>query len=64
MPASRNDITRKAQYVTTSRKNKYRAHDKEGGTHIIWADNLAEADKHAVSKGWILPLGERNGKIN
>jgi hypothetical protein len=54
MPASRNDITRKAQYVTTSRQPRWTAVAKDGKTYHIWSANLAGAKKHAKAEGWKL----------
>lgn len=62
MPSSRNDVTKKPQYVTAPTKNKYVAYSKMGKAHVIWASTLAEADKHAVAEGWTLPLGDSDGK--
>lgn len=64
MPASRNDVTRKPQYVTTTDKNKYVAYDDTGTAHVIWANTEQEAFAHAEDQGWDMWCAEQPGEDN
>lgn len=55
-PASRNDITKKAQYTTAPDLPRFEAIDEDGGTRHIWASTPEEAEQHARAQGWRLKV--------
>lgn len=55
-PASRNDITKKAQYTTAPDTPKFEAIDEDGVTRTIWASTPEKAEQHARANGWRLKV--------
>ncbi len=52
MPATRNDITKKAIMTDTTRRESWVAYSPMGKAHVIWADSEEEARQHAIEQGW------------